>query len=88
MITFSLNSDCIISVLSKEITIYQCGLCCEEFSAKPQLQQHLAQAHNDEETEGSAGKGLDSCRIATLCYSSKVLTKQVIDCSISAGIIF
>ena len=52
-----LSSYLKIAVLSKEITIYQCGLCCAEFSSKPHLQQHGLEAHNDEETEWSNMSG-------------------------------
>ena len=43
----------LIAVFSKEITIYQCGLCCAEFSSKPQLQEHVSEAHDDEENQNT-----------------------------------
>ena len=49
----------LIVVFSKEITIYQCGLCCAEFSSKPQLQEHVSEAHDEEEEQNTKqGKSL------------------------------
>ena len=50
---WQISSFELIAVFSKEITIYQCGLCCAEFSSKPQLQEHVTEAHDEEENQNT-----------------------------------